>query len=72
MTIQVEPIKRSTLTVNEAATYLGVSNDTIYKLCREQRIVHFRIGSRILFKKDKLDEWVDDLMNKGTNDPFAI
>lgn len=72
MKIQVEPIIRSTLTVSEAATYLGVSNDTIYKLCREQRIVHFRIGSRILFKKGKLDEWVEDLMITGTEEPFAM
>ena len=48
---QMEPIKRSTLTVHEVAEYLGVSSDMIYILCREKRIVHFRIGRRILFKK---------------------
>lgn len=71
MTIQVEIIKRSTLTVREAATYLGVSTDTIYKLCREKKITHLRIGSRILFKKEKLDEWMDNLMIIGTNEHSA-
>lgn len=72
MTVRLEPIKRSTLTVSETATYLGVSNDTIYKLCRDGAIVHFRIGSRILFKKGKIDEWVDSQMITGTEVTFPI
>lgn len=70
--IQLEPITRSTMNVAEAATYLGVSKDTIYKLCRENRIAHFRLGVRILFKKDKLDEWVDKLITSGMEDNYAV
>ncbi|MBO1911893.1 helix-turn-helix domain-containing protein [Sporosarcina sp. 6E9] len=65
-------IKRSTMTVSEAAEYLGLSNDTIYKLCREEGIAHFRVGTRILFKKEKLDEWVDNIMISGTENNYAI
>ncbi|MFC0299546.1 helix-turn-helix domain-containing protein [Virgibacillus soli] len=59
---QMEPIKRSTLTVHEVAEYLGVSSDMIYILCREKRIVHFRIGRRILFKKEAIEKWIDEQM----------
>lgn len=63
--VQLEPIKRSTLTVKEVASYLGVSVDTIYTLVRENKIVHFRIGSRILFKKNAIDDWIDKQMEMG-------
>lgn len=54
------------MTVKEAAEYLGLSNDTIYKLCREKGIAHLRVGSRILFKRERLDEWIDEMMIFGT------
>lgn len=60
--MQMEPIKRSTLTVHEVAEYLGVSSDMLYILCREKRIAHFRIGRRILFKKEAIEKWIDDQM----------
>lgn len=64
-TVKLEPIKRSTLTVKETAEYLGVSTDLIYVLCRENRIRHFRIGSRILFKKHAIDQWIEERMIDG-------
>lgn len=56
---QFEKIKRSTMTAAESAEYVGVSLDMMYQLCRESKIPHFRIGSRILLRRDKLDEWID-------------
>lgn len=69
-TIQLEPIKRSTLNVKEVAEYLGISVDMVYILCREKRIVHFRIGSRILFKKDAIDQWIDKQMIEGMENVY--
>nr|WP_240452175.1 helix-turn-helix domain-containing protein [Virgibacillus sp. YIM 98842] len=66
----LEPIRRSTLTTNEVAEYLGVSIDTIFKLVREKRIVHFRIGRRILFKKEAIDKWVDEQMKVSVEDEY--
>ena len=66
--VKLEPIKRSTLTASEVAEYLGVSIDTIYKLCREKKIVHFRIGSRLLFKKAAIENWIEQKMIAGLDD----
>ena len=66
--VKLEPIKRSTLTASETAEYLGVSIDTIYKLCREKKIVHFRIGSRLLFKKAAIETWIEQKMIAGLDD----
>ncbi|HLR23283.1 MAG TPA: helix-turn-helix domain-containing protein [Pseudogracilibacillus sp.] len=60
--MKIEPIKRTTMTVSEAAIYLGVSRDLIYILVREKQIKHFKLGSRILFKREKLDEWMEQQM----------
>lgn len=59
---QLEPIKRSTLTVEEVAEYLGISTDMVYKMVREKALVHFRIGRRILFKRDAIDKQIEKQM----------
>lgn len=59
--LNIEPIKRSTLTAQETATYLGVSLDMVYKLAREKAIPNIRLGQRILFKKDSIDRWLSEL-----------
>ncbi|WP_342745596.1 helix-turn-helix domain-containing protein [Virgibacillus proomii] len=68
MNIKFEPIKRNTLTVSETAKYLGVSTDLIYLLVREGKIIHFRLGRRILFKKEEIDKWVQSQMVGGLDD----
>ncbi|NWO14671.1 MAG: helix-turn-helix domain-containing protein [Virgibacillus sp.] len=54
-------IERTTMTVKEIAVYLDLSPDFIYKLCREKKIPHIKIGSRTMFKKDTIDRWLSDL-----------
>lgn len=61
--VRLEPIQRQTLTVQEIATYLGVSPETIYGMTREKAIPHFRIGSRILFKLEAINQWIDGQIN---------
>jgi len=46
-------------TTKEAAEYLGVSIETIYKMVRERQIPHFRVRNIILFSKKAIDEWVE-------------
>lgn len=60
MNKQNEASKRTTLTVQEAATYLGVSNDMIYRFCRQGKIDHFKMGAKIFFIQEKIDEWIND------------
>lgn len=69
--VKLDTIERSTLTTYEVAEYLGVSVDMIYKLVREKKIVHFRIGSRILFKKEAIEQWIEKQMEESmANDEY--
>ncbi len=47
-----------TITVTEAAVYLGVSTDTLYDMARRKEIPHIRIRRRIFFRWDTLDRWL--------------
>jgi excisionase family DNA binding protein len=58
---RLSEIERTTLTVKEIAVYLDLSVDFIYKLAREKEIPHIRIGARIMFKKDSIDNWLSEL-----------
>ncbi|MGC8230977.1 helix-turn-helix domain-containing protein [Pseudobacillus badius] len=49
---------RQTMTVQEAADYLGVSTDTIYNMIREKEIPHFRVRRRIFFTRSAINEWI--------------
>lgn len=46
------------MTVKEAAEYLEVSTDTIYRMARAGELPHFKIRSLYRFKKEFLDEWM--------------
>lgn len=58
-------IERSTLTVEETAIYIGVSVDMIYKLVREKALPHFRIGRRILFKREVIDRYIEQKIKES-------
>lgn len=50
-----------TITVAEAAAYLGVSTDTLYDMVRRKEIPHIRIRRRIFFRRDTLDRWLEQM-----------
>lgn len=60
-------MNRKTLTVKEAASYIGVSKDLIYQLVREDSIPYFKVGTRILLRQESLDIWIQDkeVLSKG-------
>jgi len=43
------------LTVDEVAKILRVSRQTIYVLCREGKLPHFKVGTKLRFKKHDID-----------------
>lgn len=47
-----------TFDVKGAAAYLRVSNWTIYDMVRTKTIPHFRIRSRVFFRRRELDQWI--------------
>jgi excisionase family DNA binding protein len=54
-TVDVEPW----LGVGEAAAHLACPTSRIYALVSARRIPHHRDGSRLLFRRSELDEWVE-------------
>jgi excisionase family DNA binding protein len=42
------------LSVRQAASFLGISASKVYELAAARRIVHFRIGGKILFEEADL------------------
>lgn len=62
-----EPAERvnETMDVKEAAAYLRVSDWTIYDMVRTKSIAHFRVRSRIFFKKRELDQWINQQMQEA-------
>lgn len=56
------------LTVSQAVEFLNgnVSKEFLYQLAREKRIPHVRIGTKILFDENKLEEWWNEQLEKST------
>lgn len=52
------PIERTTLTATEAAKYLGISYWLLTRLCKQKQVPHFKISSRLFFRREKLDDWM--------------
>jgi len=50
---------REVMDIRQAADYLGISADTLYKYASESFIPAFKLGNRWRFKKSRLDEWMD-------------
>ena len=50
---------REVMNVEQAARYLGVSPDTLYKYLSEGRLPAFKLGNRWRLKKTTLDRWME-------------
>ena len=52
-------IDRLLISVREAATMLGVSESTAYRLAREDRIPVVRIGASVKVNRRQLEMWIE-------------
>jgi excisionase family DNA binding protein len=50
---------REVMNVGQAARYLGVSPDTLYKYLSDGRVPAFKLGNRWRLKKTTLDRWME-------------
>jgi excisionase family DNA binding protein len=50
---------REVMDIRQAADYLGVSADSLYRYAATGFIPAFRLGNRWRFRKSRLDEWMD-------------
>ncbi len=49
---------REVMDIRQAADYLGISPDSLYKYASEGFVPAFKLGNRWRFKKSLLDEWM--------------
>jgi excisionase family DNA binding protein len=54
------PAIREVMDIRQAADYLGISTDSLYRYASEGTLPGFRLGNRWRFKKSRLDLWMDE------------
>ncbi len=55
-----QPVEvREVMDIRQAAHYLGISADSLYRYAATGFIPAFRIGNRWRFRKSRLEEWMD-------------
>lgn len=47
-----------TMSVEEIANELGVSNTTVYTMVRQKEIPHTKVRGRILFHRPTIEHWL--------------
>jgi excisionase family DNA binding protein len=50
--------EREVMDIPQAAEYLGISADTLYRYASENFVPSFKLGNRWRFKKSLLDAWM--------------
>lgn len=54
------------LTIKEVAAYLKVNERTVYRLAASGDIPAFKVGGSWRFRKDTLEQWIEQQSNKRT------
>jgi len=65
----VQAMLREVMDIRQAADYLGISGDTLYRYASEGFVPAFKLGNRWRFKKTLLDAWMDE--KSGVKPPSA-
>ncbi len=52
-------MEKNYLSINELADYINESKSTIYKKTYKNLIPFIKVGKKLLFKKEAIDEWLD-------------
>ena len=58
-------VERTTLTMKETADYLGISYWLVNQLVRRREIPCARVGGRVLFRVQALDEYLKEKEEKS-------
>ena len=67
---QVQVAVREVMDIRQAADYLGISGDTLYRYASEGFVPAFKLGNRWRFRKSLLDGWMDE--KSGVTAPVAV
>ena len=71
MAVAVQAV-REVMDIRQAADYLGISGDTLYRYASEGFIPAFRLGNRWRFRKTLLDAWMDEKSGVKRPAPIAV
>jgi excisionase family DNA binding protein len=61
---------REVMDIRQAADYLGISGDTLYRYASEGFVPAFKLGNRWRFRKSLLDGWMDE--KSGVKMPAVV
>lgn len=56
---------KPTLSVKEAAAYLGVSERHLWTQTKARRIPHVKLGKRVLYPVKELNAWLEDRASRS-------
>ena len=60
-TMELQKVQRTTLTMKEAAEYLGISYWLVNQLVRRKQIPCSKVGGKYLFRVQALDEYLENM-----------
>jgi len=66
----VQQMLREVMDIRQAADYLGISGDTLYRYASEGFIPAFKLGNRWRFKRSLLDAWM--VRMSGAKAPASV
>ena len=65
--MELQKVQRTTLTMQEAAEYLGISYWLINQLVRRKEIPCSKVGGKFLFRIQVLDEYLSSKEQESVN-----
>ncbi|MFQ9501371.1 MAG: helix-turn-helix domain-containing protein [Clostridia bacterium] len=63
--MELHKVQRTTLTMKEAAEYLGISYWLVNQLVRRKQIPCSRVGGKYLFRVQVLDEYLKNMEHQS-------
>ena len=69
---QVAVVTREVMDIRQAADYLGISADTLYRYASEGFVPAFKLGNRWRFRKSLLDGWMDEKSGVTAAAPIQV
>ena len=49
----------TTFDIKECAEYLRIHPESLRRMSRENKVPHFKVGGKYLFRKQTLDDWIE-------------
>jgi len=60
------PETKTRMLPEEAAQYLGCKYDKLMQMVRLKQIPHYRLGRRVFFVREALDQWIENQVKQST------